>query len=395
MASAASACASRSVWTSLSTARIWSSSDLLSFANAANDRSADAIDALTASSRSCKPCSCSVSNLILHQVSSASRTGEGDALDVEPGQVQSEACLLLAALLLNSELGVFILANVGDPDATAKVGKDLVLGLVDLILDLCELALELLELRLALRPMSADLFPLDETDLGRLGAELRLLLLEHLDLFFDALEPALRCRLTRQVRPRSANDKGVTRTDEIVALSREVGFDTTDLGQDDLVGVARLALVDLPELPQQTLLDLLELCASSARLTTDGVSLTLDLLILPTTGAGQAADATGNVAALVDDRAVESDSLCLDALVVDDLTGNVESVADDGAPAGVVHRALQRRVILDQVDGEPDALCDGPKALVDRFDLDRVERNERRLADPLISHVLCPSSAGA
>ena len=53
----------------------------------------------------------------------------------------------------------------------------------------------------------------------------------------------------------------------------------------------------------------------------------------------------------------------------------------------MVHRPLYCRIVRDHVHGQPRTLCERPELVVDRLDLDRVERDERRLPRALVAHV--------
>lgn len=73
-------------------------------------------------------------------------------------------------------------------------------------------------------------------------------------------------------------------------------------------------------------------------------------------------------------------TLHLLALLVAYISRNLHCVANQGIPAGVVHSALNRRLILDDIHSQPSSFRKGPELVIYRLRLDGIERNERRLA---------------
>lgn len=76
------------------------------------------------------------------------------------------------------------------------------------------------------------------------------------------------------------------------------------------------------------------------------------------------------------------------ALLVTDVPRDFHRVAYKRVPTRVVYRAFHRGLVLDHVDRKTGALCKRAELVVDRFHLNRVERNKCRLARTLVAHIL-------
>ncbi len=75
-------------------------------------------------------------------------------------------------------------------------------------------------------------------------------------------------------------------------------------------------------------------------------------------------------------------------LLVTDVPRNLHRVANKRGPTRVVYRAFHCRLVLDHVDRKTRALRKRAELVVDRFHLNRVERNKCRLARTLVAHIL-------
>jgi hypothetical protein len=75
-------------------------------------------------------------------------------------------------------------------------------------------------------------------------------------------------------------------------------------------------------------------------------------------------------------------------LLVTDISRNLHRVADKCVPTRVVNCAFHSRFVLYHVDAKTCTFCKRAELIVDRFHLDRVERNKRCLARTLVAHVL-------
>jgi hypothetical protein len=133
----------------------------------------------------------------------------------------------------------------------------------------------------------------------------------------------------------------------------------------------------------------------------------LDIFFFPLLSAIVRAAPASNQAALVDDRPLQchsyaavsahsrrqlpkmrSRTLDLLTLLVAHVPCDFHRITHKPIAARMVYRAFHSRFVLDHVDCKACAFCEGAELVVDGLHLDRVERNERRLACALISHVL-------
>lgn len=75
-------------------------------------------------------------------------------------------------------------------------------------------------------------------------------------------------------------------------------------------------------------------------------------------------------------------------LLVTDVSRNLHRITNNRVPTRVVYRAFHCRLVLDHVDRKTCALRKRAELVIDRFHLNRVERNKCRLTRTLVAHVL-------
>jgi hypothetical protein len=118
--------------------------------------------------------------------------------------------------------------------------------------------------------------------------------------------------------------------------------------------------------------------------------------------------ASSNQTRLVDDRAIQCHS-CLGGLsrlrilqplvhtfnflafLITDISRYFHGITDECIAARMKHSSLNDRLVLDDIDCESCAASKAPVFVVDSLGLNALQRNERRLARPLLAHILVQS----